>query len=200
MPELTRFCIVVPVRRQCKHKTGRGRTSPIPTGNRPARTAPFMQKQEVQLKWFAARTIREKSYVLQLLEYEGIRHVGISDLRTLYFIQCTDAAIHRLKFELYDKLLIYRDAKNREPQPIPDNVMQTFFVMAPYHDEPVIYLPVDDPSFFEGKRKRVISGIFKGCEGIIKRIKGERRLIVKLNDRAAVATPYIPREYLEDIE
>ena len=200
MPELTRFCIVASVRRQCKHKTGRGKISPIPTGDRPVRAAPIMQKQDEQLKWFATRTIREKSYVLRLLEYEGIRYVGISDIRTLYFIQCTDTTIHRLKFELYDKLLIYRDAEKREPQAIPDSVMQTFFVMAPYHDEPVIYLPVDDPGFFEGKRKRVISGIFKGCEGIIKRIKGERRLIVKLNDRAAVATPYIPREYLEDIE
>lgn len=156
--------------------------------------------QNDQLKWFATRTIREKSYVLQVLEHEGIRHVGISDLKTLFFVQCTSATIQRLKFDLYDRLFIYRDAENHEPQPIPDQVMQTFLLLAPFHDEPVIYLPVDDPGFFEGKRKRVKSGVFAGCEGIIKRIKGERRLIVKISDNAAIATPYIPRDLLEDAE
>ncbi len=156
--------------------------------------------QNDQLKWFATRTIREKSYVLQYLEYEGIRHVGISDLRTIFFLQCSDAAIQRLKFDLYDKLLIYRDAEKHAPEPIPDQVMQTFLIMAPFHDEPVIYLSVDNSGFFEGKKKKVKSGAFAGCEGIIKRIKGERRLIVKISDNAAIATPYIPRELLEDAE
>lgn len=156
--------------------------------------------QDVQLKWFAARVIRDKSYVVRYLESEGIRHEGISDIRTLLFVQCTDAAIRRLRYDLYDRVLIYRDSERREPQSIPDRVMQTFLIMAPYHDEPVIYLSVDDPGFFEGRRRRVVSGVFAGCEGIIRRIKGERRLIVRLSDRAAIATPYIPQEFLQDVE
>lgn len=156
--------------------------------------------QNDQLKWFATRTIREKSYVLQFLEHEGIHHVGISDLKTLFFLQCTSTAIQRLQFDLYDRLLIYKDAEKHEPQPIPNQVMQTFLLLAPFHDEPVIYLSVDDPKLFEGKRKRVKSGPFAGCEGVIKRIKGERRLVVKISDNAAVATPYIPRDLLEDAE
>lgn len=156
--------------------------------------------QDVQLKWFAARVIRDKSYVVRYLESEGIRHEGISDIRTLLFVQCTDAAIRRLRYVLYDRVLIYRDSERREPQSIPDRVMQTFLIMAPYHDEPVIYLSVDDPGFFEGRRRRVVSGVFAGCEGIIRRIKGERRLIVRISDRAAIATPYIPQEFLQDVE
>lgn len=155
--------------------------------------------QDVQLKWFATRVIREKSYVLRYLECAGVRHEGISDIRSLLFLHCTDAQILSIRYELFDRMLVYRDAKRRNPQPIPDRDMQTFLIMAPYHDEPVIYLPVDDTRFFEGKRKRVISGAFKGCEGVIRRIKGERRLIVRINDRAAIATPYIPQGALEDI-
>ena len=157
-------------------------------------------KKDVQLKWFATRAIREKSYVLKYLEHEGLRHEGIADIRTLLFIQCTDATIRRIRYELYDRLLVYKDAKKLNPEPIPDQVMQTFLIMAPYHDDPVIYLPIDDPSFLQGPRKRVKAGLFAGCEGVIKRIKGERRLIVRINDRAAIATPYIRQEYLEDVE
>lgn len=155
--------------------------------------------KDASLKWFAARAIREKSYVLRYLEHEGIRHEGISDIRTLLFIQCTDDSIHRVKYELYDRLFVYRDAEKREPQPIPEEDIKTLLIMAPYHDEPVIYLPVDDKTFFAGKRKRVIKGIFAGCEGVIKRVKGERRLIVKVSDHGAIATPYIPQDFLEDI-
>ena len=156
--------------------------------------------QEVKLKWFAARVIREKSYVLRYLEREGIHHAGIADIRSLIFINCTDATIRSLRYELFDRMLVYRDAERHEPQAIPEREMRTFLIMAPYHDEPVIYLPVDSPAFFQGKRKKVTGGVFAGCEGIVKRIKGERRLIVRINDRAAIATPYIPQEFLEDVE
>lgn len=155
---------------------------------------------EVQRKWFATRAIRDKAYVIRFLDHERIPHEGIADIKTLIFVHCTDKQIQDIRSQLSDRLLVYRDAEKKRPQPIPDQVMNTFLIMAPFHDEPVIYLSIDDPEFFNGKRKRVISGLFRGCEGIIKRIKGERRLIVKINDRAAIATPYIPQEYLIDIE
>lgn len=157
-------------------------------------------EQDDNLKWFATRVIREKPYVLKYFEHAGIQYSGIADIRNLLFLHCTEAAMRSVRYELYDRLLVYKDAERREAQAIPDQVMRTFLIMAPYHDEPVMYLPVDSEGFFEGPRKRVKSGVFAGCEGIIKRIKGERRLIVRINDRAAIATPYIPRELLEDVE
>ena len=157
-------------------------------------------QEDTQLKWFATRAIRDKAYVLQYLGHEGIRHEGIADIRSLIFLHCSDSAIRHVRYDLYDRLMVYKDASRKEPQPVPDRVMKTFLLMAPFHEEPVIYLSIDDPHFFEGKRKRVTSGIFQGCEGIIRRIKGERRLIVKISDRAAIATPYIPRDCLEDLD
>ena len=159
-----------------------------------------MQAVDNQLKWFAARTIRERSYVLKYLDINGIRHSGIEDLKSLLFVRCTENTINTIRYELYDRVLLYRNAEKTAIEPVPDRVMSTFLIMEPFHDEPVIYLPVDDPHFFDGPRKRVKSGVFAGCEGVIKRIKGDRRLIVRLSDRAAVATPYIPHELLEDVE
>lgn len=159
-----------------------------------------MQAGDNQLKWFAARTIRERSFVLKYLDINGIRYSGIEDLKSLLFVRCTESTINTIRYELFDRVLFYRNAEKTAMEPVPDRVMSTFLIMEPFHDEPVIYLPVDDPHFFDGPRKRVKSGVFAGCEGVIKRIKGDRRLIVRLSDRAAVATPYIPHELLEDVE
>ena len=159
-----------------------------------------MQTGNSQLKWFAARIIRERVYVLKYLDINGIRHSGIEDLKTLLFLQCNEQAIDSIRRALSGRVLFYRNAMKTAIEPVPDRVMRTFLIMEPFHDEPVIYLAVDDPHFFEGPRKRIKSGIFAGCEGVIKRIKGDRRLIVRLSDRAAIATPYIPHDLLEDIQ
>lgn len=159
-----------------------------------------MKTGNSQLKWFAARMIRERSYVLKYLDVNGIRHSGIEDLKSLLFIRCTEQTVNSIKSELFDRVMFYRNADKTAIEPIPDRVMNTFLIMAPFHEEPVIYLAVDDPHFFDGPHKRVKSGIFAGCEGVIKRIKGDRRLIVRLSAKAAIATPYIPHELLEDIQ
>lgn len=159
-----------------------------------------MPGQDTELRWFAARVIRERSYVLKYMDCEKIEHAGIADLRSLVFFKTTCTHVESLRSALYDRVLFYRNSDKTAVEPIPDSIMQTFLIMAPFHDEPVIYLPVDSPAFFQGKRKRVTGGVFAGCEGIVKRIKGERRLIVRINDRAAIATPYIPQEFLEDVE
>lgn len=159
-----------------------------------------MQSDNSHLKWFAARTIREKSYVLKYLDSRSVEHAGIADLSTLLFIHTTSSNIRLISSDLYDRVLFYRNADRTTFEPVPDRVMRTFLIMAPFHDEPVIYLAVDDPHFFEGPRKRIKSGLFAGCEGVIRRIKGDRRLIVRISDRAAIATPYIPHELLEDIQ
>ena len=158
-----------------------------------------MKTGNSQLKWFAARMIREKSYVLSYLDSLSVEHTGIADIKSLLFIHTTSKNIRLISSELYDRVLFYRNAERTAVEPIPDRVMRTFLIMAPYHDEPVMYLAVDDPHFFDGPRKRVKSGVFAGCEGVIRRIKGDRRLIVRLSNRAAIATPYIPHELLEDI-
>ena len=152
------------------------------------------------LKWFATRAIRDRAYVRRYLQAEGIQTACIADLKTFIFIHCPLTDAIRLKGELWGRVLFYREPDSPTPDAIPDREMKSFLIMAPYHNQPVIYLPVDDPSFFQGGRKRVTKGPFAGCEGVIRRIKGERRLIVCLSHNAAIATPYIPKEYLEDIE
>ena len=61
------------------------------------------------------------------------------------------------------------------------------------------YLGDDKPEYHQGDRVRVTDGVFKGAEGYIKRIKKDRRLVVSVRGVAAVATAYIPPQFLETI-
>lgn len=127
-------------------------------------------------------------------------HVIISDLPNLIFLRCRETAVLQVMRDLHDRVFFYKDPGRRFPEAIPDGQMRTFQLLAPFHGKPVIYLPVDDQSIFKGTRYRVTAGEYEGCVGILKRIKGEKRLIIKLTDYAAVATPHIPAVLLEDID
>lgn len=152
------------------------------------------------LKWYATRIIRERSYVLKLYECLGLETLKIADIPSFVFIRTDRCNIERLRYEIYDYALFYKNASRSEVESIPDRTIENFRILAPMHDKPVIYLPVDNKSFFDGPRFVVISGIFKGFEGTIKRIKGTKRLVVRVSDHAAFATPYIPADMLKPLD
>ena len=47
---------------------------------------------------------------------------------------------------------------------------------------------------------RVIDGIYKGAEGVVKRIRKDRKLLIAVTGVAVVAVSHIPQSYLEKIE
>lgn len=65
------------------------------------------------------------------------------------------------------------------------------------HLRPGIFQRRSDRLPFRATRSGVTGGPFKGAEGYIKRIRGNRRLVVALEGIIAVATTYIPGRFLE---
>ena len=65
--------------------------------------------------------------------------------------------------------------------------------------DPLGHLPEAPAELRRGDRVRVTEGVFKGAEGYIRRVKGNRRLIVSIEGVVAVATTYIPGCFLEKI-
>lgn len=61
-------------------------------------------------------------------------------------------------------------------------------------------MEIDSTRYQKGVHVRVIDGPFKGAEGYICRIKKNRRLIVALEGVCAIATSYIPQEFLQVID
>ena len=53
--------------------------------------------------------------------------------------------------------------------------------------------------FKPGERVRVTEGPFKGAQGVIKRIKKDRKLLVSINGIVVVAVSHIPGQFLERI-
>jgi transcription antitermination factor NusG len=59
---------------------------------------------------------------------------------------------------------------------------------------------IENANLKRGDRVRVIKGDFAGIEGELIRIKGHKRVVVRLEGLFSLATTYIPGAYLEKIE
>ena len=99
-----------------------------------------------------------------------------------------------------DALLYTRKVEYKElPVIIPDYEMNIFMLVTSAGEKGLE--PVDlKTDFTRGEHVRVIDGKFKGAEGYIFRVKKSRKLIVHISGVCAVATTYIPREFLVKME
>ncbi|MDR0559182.1 MAG: hypothetical protein LBG92_03370, partial [Prevotellaceae bacterium] len=85
----------------------------------------------------------------------------------------------------------------RKPRVIPDRQMQNFMILHNFADRT---FPLPEPEKLRGgERVRVTGGDFAGIEGELYRIKGHKRVVVRLGNLTSIATDYIPKEYLEKI-
>jgi transcription antitermination factor NusG len=81
-------------------------------------------------------------------------------------------------------------------QVIPDKQMQDFMFLLDFSENT---LRIANENLKRGDRVRVIKGDFAGIEGELVRIKGHKRVVVRLEGLFSLATAYIPSEYLERI-
>ena len=76
--------------------------------------------------------------------------------------------------------------------------MNNFILVTSVSDD-IIPLGEVSQELLKGDRVRVTGGLFEGAEGVVKRIKGDHRLVVSINSFVAVATCFIKPEFLEKI-
>lgn len=80
---------------------------------------------------------------------------------------------------------------------VPDKQMEDFQFILNFPDDS---LYISNENLRRGDRVRVIQGEFAGIEGELVRIKGHKRVVVRLEGLFSIATTYIPGAYLEKIE
>jgi transcription antitermination factor NusG len=103
--------------------------------------------------------------------------------------------LHRDVYEQGEKI-------GRAPVIVPRNQMLNFIAVAGNQKERVQFLDAEKLNWEAGQRVRIIGGTFAGVEGIYLRTtkKHERRVVVKLDGIAAVATTALPSVLVEPID
>ncbi|MBP5496864.1 MAG: UpxY family transcription antiterminator [Bacteroidales bacterium] len=122
-------------------------------------------------------------------------------ISSLLFVRCTEETALFWQNKLMGRVMLYNHVADgvRRPSPIDDEEMRVFILVTSSGDDRLQYLDVENVNYKKGQRVRVIDGPYKGCTGYIKRVKGDRRLLVSVEGIALVATSYIPAPFLERI-
>ena len=121
-------------------------------------------------------------------------------ISSLMFVRTTPSQLEYIRKDHYKHLKVYTQPGERTPYMIPDREMDVFKFVTGMEDKNLTLIDPSAVNYKEGEHVRVTGGIFEGAEGYIKRIKGNKRLIVSIEGVVAVATSYIPTIYLEKLE
>lgn len=157
-----------------------------------------------QPHWFATRFLVNRPLMLEWLNREGVQWwrpcIGTKPLvSSLVLLHCPLRTLLQMKEFFYGYLMVYRQAEGYNPAPLADSEVENFRHTLELLGEDVIVLPKADEEFLKGDRVRVLSGQLAGTEGVVKRVKGDRRLVVSLSGVVAVATAFINPKDLEKI-
>ena len=122
-------------------------------------------------------------------------------ISSLIFVRCSEEKVWDLQKELYGRVMLYthKTNGNKIASPVDEEEMRVFMLVTSADDDRLEYLDAESVNYKEGQRVRVLDGPYKDCVGYIKRIKGNRRLLVAVEGLALVATSYIPSVFLEKI-
>ena len=121
-------------------------------------------------------------------------------VNSLLFFRSTLLQALEVRKALCDEALLYlrKEGYKEIPYIISDYEMNIFMLVTSEGERGLEAIDLNT-DFTRGEHVRVIDGRFKGAEGYIFRVKKTKRLIVSISGICAVATTYIPREFLERI-
>ena len=95
----------------------------------------------------------------------------------------------------YDHFNTKLEGKN-PPLDVPANSMDNFIKLTSIDDENLILIDHVNGKYKKGDQVRIVEGLFKGIEGRVTKITGQKRVIVELPGLCSVATAYVPKGFL----
>lgn len=159
-----------------------------------------MEAMTETVRWYAIKVYYNRMKQLrEQLAVDGIRFFIPSMVSSLLFVQASNDYLMQFEEGYRGRLWVYRDLLTGKPSAIPEREMEVFIFVCTAGQQGLSYLGEDKPAYHKGDRVRVTDGVFKGAEGYVKRIKKDRRLVVSIRGVVAVATSYIPPQFLEII-
>ena len=149
-----------------------------------------MTEISLQKSWYASKVFFNKVFEIEKI---------LQEKEVECYIPCETVLIERNGINGQILLYTKKIGLKRLPSAIPEREMNIFILVTSSGEKGLEYLGDDRTEFYVGEPVRVIDGPFKGAEGYIRRIKGNRRLIVTVQGICAVATSYIPQCFLQKI-
>ena len=174
----------------------------------------MLKLSDSELHWYVANTCRQEKKIKQRLDSMGIENFipfqqiarkihGVDKLidvpvsPNLVFIHTTLKTCMSLIQEYAFDMRYLRDRETGNFLIVPDKQMNDFMFLLDFSKEMV---EVVNENLKKGDKVRVIKGDFAGIEGELIRVKGHKRVVVRLEGVVSLATAYIPGSFLEKIE
>lgn len=125
-------------------------------------------------------------------------------INNLIFVRSTQGRISELKtsnkvLEPLRYMMDHTAEKAHEIMTVPDRQMENFMCVASMTDDSVMFLDENTIVGKEGKRVKIMGGMFEGVEGVIRRVKRCKRVVVALDGIASVAIGYVPAMLLREM-
>ena len=174
----------------------------------------MLKLSDSELHWYVANTCRQEKKIKQRLDSMGIENfipfqqiarkihgvdklIEVPVIPNLVFIHTTLKTCMSLIQEYAFDMRYLRDRETGNFLIVPDKQMNDFMFLLDFSKEMV---EVVNENLKKGDKVRVIKGDFAGIEGELIRVKGHKRVVVRLEGVVSLATAYIPGSLLEKIE
>lgn len=125
-------------------------------------------------------------------------------VNNLIFVHSTQEVISRLKLsnDVLEPLRYMMDLTTGDDpviMTVSDREMENFMLVASRTDDSVMFLDEETVVGKEGKRVEIMGGAFEGVEGVIRRVKRCKRVVVELDGIASVAIAHVPVGLLKEV-
>ena len=170
------------------------------------------------IKWFPMRVtynrelkIKESldkscidSFIPMKYEWINKKRALVPAIHNLIFIHSTQETITELKmrkkeFEPLRYIMHSSPDGHKHILHVPELQMNNFIKVASVQDDSVMFLDSSDYINKIGKNVKIVEGQFKDVEGVVKRIKNNKYVVVQIEGVAAVAITYVPACWIVEI-
>ena len=132
------------------------------------------------------------------------RRVLVPAINNLIFIRSTQEQISDLKrrneqLEPLRYMMDHTIGKEHEIMTVPERQMANFLRVATKTDDSVMFLDENSIIGKEGMRVRIMGGPFEGVEGVIRRVKRCKRVVVGIEGVMSVAIAWVPATFLREV-
>ena len=151
---------------------------------------------ELHIETYLPTTVEEQ------FDQGALRYKEKPLIASLLFVKCPEKELLQFKKDHDGQFMFYRDLASGEYKPgrIDEREMDSFRLATTIGGPDMTYLGRDGEVLCTGDKVRVTGGIYAGTEGYIKRIKHDRKVLVRIQGVAVVMLSNIHPKYLEKIE